>query len=157
MTSTWRGICWKSELCPSCVISFKPCLCIPTAWLGVSGVSGHVGSQTKPAAARSASRLGGAAGQPGTNLLCEPREQNHAVVAADDAVKTAPAVCVKRCSADGESMFVSHLHRDGDVAAQRRQRVNMEGEQTFITRRQISDHEENTTLESPEVGSFAFL
>lgn len=57
-----------------------------SAWLGVSGVSGHVRSQTKPAAACSAPWLGGAAGQPGKNLLCQSWEQNHTVATANSAV-----------------------------------------------------------------------
>lgn len=42
-----------------------------SAWLGVSGVPGHVRSETKPAAARSAPWLGGATRQPRKNLLCQ--------------------------------------------------------------------------------------
>lgn len=44
------------------------------------------------------------------------------------------------------------------METQRRQNSrNMEGEQTFITRRQISDPDENTTRESPEVFCFLFV
>lgn len=46
---------------------------------------------------------------------------------------------------------VSHLNRDSDLEMQRRQNSNTEVEHAFIARRQISDPEENTTRESPEV------
>lgn len=42
-------------------------------------------------------------------------------------------------------------NRDSDVERQRRQSNSTEGEHTFISRRQISDPDENNTRESPEV------
>lgn len=60
----------------------------------------------------------------------------------------------------GRTYYVNHESRttqwqrptmqDSDVETQRRQNNNTEGEHAFITRRQISDHDENTTRESPE-------
>lgn len=49
------------------------------------------------------------------------------------------------------SVRVSVLNRDSDVELQRRQNNNMDVEHAFNTRRQISDHDENSTRESPEV------
>lgn len=43
------------------------------------------------------------------------------------------------------------LNRDGDVELQRGRNSDMDAEHAFITRRQISDHDENSTRESPEV------
>ena len=43
------------------------------------------------------------------------------------------------------------LNRDNNVELQRRQNSNTEVEHAFNTRRQISDPDENTTRESPEV------
>ncbi|XP_074474586.1 E3 ubiquitin-protein ligase NEDD4 isoform X2 [Sebastes fasciatus] len=60
----------------------------------------------------------------------------------------------------GRTYFVNHESRttqwqrptvqDSDVQMQRRQNINMDAEQAFIARRQISDHDENSTRESPE-------
>ncbi|KAI4829909.1 hypothetical protein KUCAC02_001569 [Chaenocephalus aceratus] len=60
----------------------------------------------------------------------------------------------------GRTYFVNHESRntqwqrptvqDDDLQIQRRQNNDMDVEQAFITRRQISDHDENTTRESPE-------
>ncbi|XP_039981136.1 E3 ubiquitin-protein ligase NEDD4a [Xiphias gladius] len=60
----------------------------------------------------------------------------------------------------GRIYFVNHESRttqwqrptvqDSDLEMQRRQNNNVEVEHAFITRRQISDHDENTTRESPE-------
>ncbi|KAM9765935.1 E3 ubiquitin-protein ligase NEDD4 isoform 1-T1 [Menidia menidia] len=60
----------------------------------------------------------------------------------------------------GRIYYVNHESRttqwhrptaqDSEVEIQRRQNSNVDTEQTFITRRQISDHEENTPHESPE-------
>ncbi|KAM8895215.1 E3 ubiquitin-protein ligase NEDD4 isoform 2-T2 [Spinachia spinachia] len=60
----------------------------------------------------------------------------------------------------GRTFFVNHESRttqwlrptlqDGNVPVQRGQNNNMDAEQVFMTRRQISEPDENTTRESPE-------
>lgn len=57
------------------------------AWLGVSGRPGHVRSTTEPATASSTPWLGGAAGQPGEDLLCQSWEQNHTMATTHNAVR----------------------------------------------------------------------
>ncbi|XP_071766362.1 E3 ubiquitin-protein ligase NEDD4 isoform X1 [Centroberyx gerrardi] len=60
----------------------------------------------------------------------------------------------------GRTYYVNHESRttqwhrptiqDSEVETQRRQDINMEAQHAFITRRQISDHDENDRRESPE-------
>lgn len=55
-------------------------------------------------------------------------------------------------------MFVSAVQRDNNGESHRPQNNNTEVEHAFITRRQISDHNETVTPhESPEVIALCFL
>lgn len=128
--------------------------------MGPFGISGHVRPHAEWANTCSAAWLGGASGQPGKNLLCPPREQNHTVEAADVTVKTRrwhhisgtrPTRC---CGRDGQSLFVSRLNSDGN-ADTRRQNSARQRAENYITRRQISDPDETTTHD--EVFSFFLL
>lgn len=61
------------------------------AWLGVSGGTELGRSQAEPAAPSSAPWVGGAAGQPGKNLLCQSWAQNHTVATTHSAVRLLPS------------------------------------------------------------------
>lgn len=83
----------------SCLFKLAFCclLCWSAAWLGASGVPGHVRSQTQSATASSAPRLGGAAGQPGKNLLRQPQKKNHTVASTHSPVGTLVQVTLFYC------------------------------------------------------------
>lgn len=70
------GLCWLLIFSPHCA-----------AWLGASGGAELGRSQAEPAAPSSAPWLGGAAGQPGKNLLRQSWAQNHTVATTHSAVR----------------------------------------------------------------------
>lgn len=132
------------------------CFLCFAAWMGAFG-RGHVWSQAEPTAACSANRLGGAAGQSRTDFLCQSRNQNHPVVPTHSAVREVASVLFLQVSQLSQwarcwpCVFTYVSNRDSDVERQRRQCSRTDGEHAFITRRQISETDESSTRESPDV------